>query len=139
MLNFLNKREKCFCAFCKNPRSIYTRKHIDIVSLVLILVVGLSFGYLHSSSPGILEVVFMSTMVIFGEVLFQLRWRVSIICKYCGFDPIIYKRDPNLAASKVKVRLEERKEDADAILGPPIILPRQSMSSKKGVLISRQV
>ena len=45
------------------------------------------------------------------EFFIQLRWRMSMTCPHCGFDPIIYKQDHEKAAAQVKRHLEKRKND----------------------------
>lgn len=49
-------------------------------------------------------------MTILGitEVLIQLRWRVSIACQKCGFDPVLYLRDPKKAATLVKQTMRSK-------------------------------
>ncbi len=43
-----------------------------------------------------------------GEVFTYLRWRMSMSCKYCGFDPVLYKSSPARAREKVKAFYESR-------------------------------
>lgn len=58
------------------------------------------------------------------EMFYQMRWRQSIKCKHCAFDPITYKKDPALMAQTVKDFLARRKEDPHYLLKPqPQIKP----------------
>lgn len=58
------------------------------------------------------------------ELFTRYRWRQSLKCKTCGFDPVIYKLNPEDAAKIVKSYLEKRKEDPRFLLKPqPQIKP----------------
>lgn len=92
-----------------------------------------------------------------AETFLQLRWRLTITCRECGFDPVQYLKDPQLAAAKVKAHLERRKEDPVNLFKKPLNLPGLSLQQKtdietrekealnlaqqkkKGKLISRQI
>lgn len=63
--------------------------------------------------------------LLLGELLLHFRWRLALICRQCGFDPLVYKKNPELAAVKVKTFLEKRKTDPRFLLAPAIQLPRQ--------------
>lgn len=58
-----------------------------------------------------------------AEVFLRFRWRLAIVCGHCGFDPVMYKRNPTLAAAKVKAQLELRKQSPRGILARPLDLP----------------
>ncbi|MCB0347826.1 MAG: hypothetical protein KDD37_03280, partial [Bdellovibrionales bacterium] len=50
------------------------------------------------------------------EVFSNIRWRVSIVCQYCGFDPVLYIKSPEMAAEKVKNFMLDRKNSANFLL-----------------------
>jgi len=41
-----------------------------------------------------------------------LRFRVSVICPHCHFDPVLYVKNPAQAESKVKVKLKKHQNSA---------------------------
>jgi hypothetical protein len=108
--------EKRFCGFCKCERNVYTKVHVAwtdvlgcaVLSTLLVLIIWQSFdprGFL-----------FFGLLLGIGEFLIQLRWRVSIACPYCGFDPVLYRRQPSRAAEQVKAHLDRRRADPNYIL-----------------------
>lgn len=58
------------------------------------------------------------------EIFLQVRWRFSVTCRFCGFDPVLYLKDINAAVAKVKRRLDERRADPRAMLAEPLRLPK---------------
>jgi hypothetical protein len=50
------------------------------------------------------------------EVLIQLRHRLNLTCQYCGFDPVLYKKDPESAAKMVKAHMDNIRKDPDFLL-----------------------
>lgn len=60
-----------------------------------------------------------------SEILLHFRWRLALNCRQCGFDPLIYQKNPERAAQKVKMYLQKRKSDPQFLLAPPIHLPKR--------------
>lgn len=91
-------------------------------------------------------IVFIVCMSI-SEVFVRIRWRLSLACNQCGFDPILYVRKPLEAADKVKKHLDRRKQDPKYLLAKPLNLPVLSQEQlklahakeKRGTLVSRQI
>jgi hypothetical protein len=82
-----------------------------------------TYGYFRGFDPrGIL--IFIGFMVV-TEIFLQVRWRLSLTCRFCGFDPILYSKDISAAVAKVQRRLDERKNDPSALLMAPLNLPKQ--------------
>ncbi len=143
------RREKnnCFCAFCKSPRRIYRKKNIGAVNLVAgaLASVVVMFALWQQFDPRVL-IVFVVCLA-FSEVFIKVRWRLSIPCSQCGFDPVLYLRNPGAAAEKVKLRLDARKQDPHYLLSKPLDLPKISASkakalhnkNEKGQLVSRRL
>lgn len=87
------------------------------------------------------------------ETFIQIRWRLSVSCKQCGFDPVLYVKEHDKAAEKVTAHLKKRRLDPKYLLARPLNLPTISPAKaealqnmlevktqgKKGVLVSRQV
>lgn len=90
-------------------------------------------------------VVFVVCLAI-SEVFVQIRWRLAVVCRTCGFDPILYVKDPEAASQKVKFQLDRRKEDPKYLLAKRLNLPTISaekskalQGKEKGKLVSRSV
>lgn len=93
-------------------------------------------------------IVFVVCLAI-GEVFVQIRWRMAVQCKHCGFDPVLYKKAPDVAAEKVKIHLQRRKKDPQFLLAPPLNLPARKTpveerapkptENTRGRLVSRQI
>ncbi len=154
---FFQNRKQVYCAFCKNPRMVYKKRHVGffdisssfLMAATLIAAVYQQFHYYFF----ILWVFFLCV----SELFIQIRWRINIVCKFCGFDPVLYLKNPLDCAQKVKLKLESRKEDPSYYLGsvsanlPKIsskrkkeledlektMYARKNSDSKKGVLISK--
>ena len=66
---------------------------------------------------------FVGTLLIIGELFSQTKWRTAMICRNCGFDPVVYVRSPEQAGLKIKAFLEKRKDSPEFLLRPPVVLP----------------
>lgn len=114
---------RCFCAFCRSERTIYRKRHISTFDVALsVLVSGLvSFIVWQDFDPRLVVFFILSCMV--SEIFVQFRWRMSIACPKCGFDPVLYRRKPELAAARVKAHYSERMNDPMSVFAPPPKLP----------------
>ena len=84
-----------------------------------------------------------------AEIFVQIRWRLTIVCRHCGFDPVLYVKDSARAVEKVKAHLAFRQNDTASLLMRPLNLPKvtrdrkdqidQAQAKEKGSLISRSV
>jgi len=84
-----------------------------------------------------------------AETFVKLRWRMTIACRRCGFDPVLYMKDTQLAVEKVKTHIEKRKLDPASWLAAPLALPkipreradliRKAEEGVKGSLLTRQI
>ncbi len=59
---------------------------------------------------------------------------MSVICQYCGFDPVLYKKNTEEAVAKVKFTLEERQKKPESILAKPLHLP--TISKERSLMIA---
>ncbi len=124
---FKKTNQKCFCAFCKNQRRVYRKKHIDWTNVLMsfvsstLLMVALWQGF----QPEI--ILFFVVLVVASEILIQVRWRMSLPCPHCGFDPLLYTRKPEEAARRVVNFIENQRETPQYWLkGDPLRqLPRR--------------
>lgn len=145
---FFKARRSCYCAFCKSPRQIYIKKRVSIVNLLASSLVSFVFiiAFFGEWDPRFF-IVFVAALAV-GEIFVQLRWRMSIVCNHCGFDPILYLKDIDAAVLKVQTRLDERKNDPNMLLVQPLNLPKVRKANiekivakdvNKGRILSKQV
>lgn len=104
-------KEKRFCAFCKNPVTIYRKKHISILDFLYCTVLSLlvSYSLWQKIDPKFL--IFLSLLVFCCEIFILFRWRIFVKCNHCGFDPILYKKYPEKMAPIVQKKMQERMTD----------------------------
>lgn len=108
-----NNSKKCFCAFCKHERRINTKRHITFnnVFLSLLSTVLLMFVFWQNIDPRAI-ILFVVSLCI-AEAFIIIRWRVTLSCPYCGFDPILYKRSPEKMVQKVTRIMSEQRGCSD--------------------------
>ena len=130
-----SSRAQCYCAFCRSPRKIYRKRNIGFLDIAASAVGSLTIMYavFQEFDPRVL-LLFVAFLAI-SETFVQVRWRLAIVCKYCGFDPVLYMRDTQKAAAKVKVRMDQRKNDPATLLAPPLQLPK--ISKEKAEMIEK--
>lgn len=139
-------RQNCYCAFCKTPRRIYRKKNISFLNVVASAMASIvvMFAIWQEYDPRVL-VVWVVCLGI-SEIFVKIRWRLSVVCRSCGFDPVMYLKDPDSAAKKVKEQLDLRKQDPKYLLAKPLNLPAipaakaKALETKgKGQLVSRSI
>lgn len=104
-------RDQRFCAFCKSPRKLYVKKHVDLTNVVGVILVTMAVTYAAYGGPDPRGVFLFGIMIASGEIFIYLRWRNSIVCRMCGFDPVIYKRSPERASALVNQFFKEQAEN----------------------------
>lgn len=88
--------------------------------LTMIASIFLMFGLWQAFDPRV--IIFFIVGLSLAELFVQLRWRLSLTCPHCGFDPMLYLRKPDAAAEKVKLFYEKRTRDPDFYLsGSPLL------------------
>lgn len=149
-------RKNCFCAFCRSPRRIYKKRNIGVLNIVYAALASLVVMYAFWQDFDPRGLIIFSVLLAMTETFIQFRWRLSIPCRQCGFDPVLYIKDPTRAADKVTLHLQKRREDPRYLMTKPLNLPTISKekslalqgksdggktgtgASKKGKLVSRQ-
>lgn len=117
-------KEKVFCTFCQLPQKVYKNKHVHPLELIGLAGVGAITTYLIWQDFHWTGVFLFASLALLSETIHQTRWRQSVKCKGCGFDAILYKKNPQSAAEEVKAFLEMRKQDPRYLLKPqPRIKP----------------
>ena len=143
----LKQKHNCYCAFCRTPRRIYKKRSIGFLNIFYAVISSLIVMYVYwgAFDPRVLMIV--AVFLAITEIFIQIRWRLSVSCKQCGFDPVLYVKEPEKAAQKVSAHLQKRREDPKYLLAKPLNLPTitpakaEALQSKgkKGSLVSRQV
>jgi hypothetical protein len=113
----------CFCAFCRSERSVYRKRHVSSTDVLWGFLAStlLSFIVWQDFDPRL--AIFFAFAVALSELFVVFRWRLSIACPKCGFDPVLYKKNPELAAQRVKAYYSARAEDPLSVFAPPPKLP----------------
>jgi hypothetical protein len=106
----------CYCAFCRAPRQVYAKKHIGLFNFLAAAAAAVCLSYLiwQKADPRLL--VFFVLISGFTETFIYLRWRSSIVCGSCGFDPVIYKSSPEKAKAAVQKFYLEKIADPRFLL-----------------------
>lgn len=135
-LQSLSNRKSCYCAFCKAPRKVYKKRNLSLVMVIGLVLLGIVVTYALYHTLDSRGLLFIGVFLLVGEVFSQLRWRASMICRNCGFDPVLYVKEPKAAGLKIKAFLEMRKDSPEHLLRPPVYLPK---AKKKGENLSLKV
>lgn len=122
MMHFLETRKKIYCAFCKNPRKVYTKKKASLFDKALFALLAAFLMLIIWDGLDPRGIFFFLVFWFSAEVFFLLRWRSSLVCRHCGFDPQIYLASPERAVVLVKEKLQKRKLDPEALLKPTLKL-----------------
>ncbi len=128
----------CYCAFCRNPRLVYRKQSISFVNILQALGVALALSYIlwgRLSPKGI--PIFVMTLILL-EIAIVIRARVESTCPHCGFDPVLYVRNRELACEKVKRYIALRQNDPEVWLAhrPPLRFPkRKKKHSTKEIVV----
>ena len=138
--------QKVFCAFCRLERKVCTKKHIGWTNVLLSFFVSIAVMFVVWQKIEPKAVLIFAISLMISEVFVQLRWRLSLPCPHCHFDPALYKRNPEQASQNVKRRLEALKDSGDHLLkanNPFQNLPKRpledSPKTKTSSLLSRRV
>lgn len=141
-----NSRHNCYCAFCKSPRRIARKKNISFSNIIASLMASVVFMFALWQRFDPRAIIVFVVCVALAEVFVKLRWRLSVPCRQCGFDPILYKKDHAEALKRVQAQLGRRREDPKYLLAKPLQLPTispeksQALQERaKGRLVSRSV
>lgn len=137
-----SKRQDCFCAYCKNKRKVYTSKHLDASAVAGFVLLSVIFSYLVWQGLDASSLMILGILMVVGEMFSRLRWRQAINCIHCGFDPILYKQSPELAANKIREFIAEKSQKPEYLLRPQVKPPIKEMpkepTAKRGENLSLQ-
>lgn len=122
----LSQRKSCFCAFCKVERKVYAHKHLAIFDMLGLVGLGIVITYTIFKTLDPRGLLFVGLLLVIGEAFSQVKWRTAMVCRNCGFDPVVYVRNPEQAGLKIKAFLEKRPESPEHLLRPPIPRPKKT-------------
>lgn len=108
--------EKAFCAFCKLERKVCRKKHVTWTNVVTAFLTSVCLMFLFWGGFEPKVIILLATTTIIAEVFVHLRWRLSLSCPHCQFDPLLYKRNPQLASQQVKAHLDFVKTSGQHLL-----------------------
>jgi len=123
MASFFSRRPNTYCAFCKTPRRIPTKKRVGFYNFVMSMLFGAVMTFIVFQEFDPRGILFVILGLVVSEYFIQMRWRMSIMCKSCGFDPVVYLKNPTMAAEKVKSFMDMKKQDSQYLLARPLNLP----------------
>lgn len=127
MWPFSRLREECFCAYCKTKRRVYAKKHVTLTNVLSAAIFALLGTYAYSGNPDPIGIMVFCIFILGAEVFIYLRWRMSIVCSLCGFDPILYKRSPAKASARVGEFFKEQVDNPEFWLSRSPLLKHQKM------------
>lgn len=72
--------------------------------------------------------------LVIAEIGIRLTVRADIICKKCGFDPVLYKKSPNLAKAKVQEFFKKNIMDPDVpLIDSPLVEIRRKIKAQEKI------
>ncbi len=128
---FSRLHTRCFCAFCKAERRIYTKKHVGLTNVLAAVLLSSAVTFVYWGELDPRGLMLFGLMILGSEVLIYLRWRTSLVCSLCGFDPLIYKRSPAEAAERVRAFYKTSSEDPNFLLSRSPLVERQRQQRRR--------
>ncbi|WP_148284967.1 hypothetical protein [Pseudobdellovibrio exovorus] len=102
---------------------MYVNKHLGLMDVLGLVLLGITLTYAIFKGLDPRGLLIVGLLLIVAETFAQTRWRTSMICRNCGFDPVVYVRSPEQAGLKIKAFLDRRSESPEHLLRPPVVLP----------------
>lgn len=123
-------RRSCYCAFCKTQRKVYKSKNLSIFEVLALIFLSVLITHVVYKSFDPRGLAIVGLFLLVGEIFTQVKWRASMTCQNCGFDPVLYVKDQEQAGLKIKAFLEKRADSPAHLLRPAIKLPTQRAPAK---------
>ena len=115
-------RDQRLCAFCGTRHIVYLKRHLNYRDLFVASFLSVILTWVIWQSLAPTGSIFFFAFIAFAEIFVQMRHRLSLICRECGFDPVLYLRDRERCVEKVKQTLSLRRQTPSALL-KPLALP----------------
>ena len=142
---FFKSSEPRLCSFCKLSHRVYLKRDLSIFDAFVFLMVSALFSVAIWRGPDLRSLLIFFGLSFVLQMFYRVRYRNSLKCPHCGFDPWVYRKDPKTAAAQVRAFLENRKENPAFLLKPqpliePIYLPADQIKAlqESGELPSSQ-
>jgi hypothetical protein len=131
----MKSSRQIYCAFCGTKRSVYNKKHITFGNGIETLVLSLLLMLLLFEGIDFRVIMIWVVFLTISEILIQFRWRLSVNCGKCGFDPILYKQSPEKASALVKNHID-RARLSPSLLTSTDVLKKIPYKTSKGNVIN---
>jgi hypothetical protein len=126
---------------------VYRKKSISFMNLLASLAAAGVFMMLMWQQWDPRSIIAFVMCLAISEAFVKIRWRLSMVCRQCGFDPVLYLKDVDAACLKVQEHMDRRRQDPKYLLSKPLNLPAITAKKanalqnkdKKGSLVSRSV
>lgn len=115
---YFKASEKVICSFCKLGRRIYRKKEVSLFDVLILFVITGLLAFAIWDGPDLRSMLIFSALAFALQIFLRVRYRESVKCPHCGFDALLYKRNPEQAASKVNAFMARRKDNPQFLLKP---------------------
>lgn len=115
-MSLFTTSHKVVCVFCKLSRRVYKKREVSIFDISVLLFVTALFAFLVWGGPDLRSLILFMTLAFTLQVFVRMRWRESVKCPHCGFDPVLYKGNASQAAIKVKDFMDSRRGNPKYLL-----------------------
>lgn len=136
MWPFSRPRKSCYCAFCKAPRRVYTKKHVGLTNVLLAVAFAMTSSFALWASLDPRSLLLCGFYLVGADIFIYLRWRLTIVCRMCGFDPVLYKRSPEKARKRVREFFDEQVQNPEFWLtkSPLLAIQKRIRENEKKAL-----
>lgn len=128
-------KNKAFCAFCKLNVNVYKSKDLGIFDIAVVFATVTLSAFQWFSDLKLIAIIFFPVIIFFMQFFIRMRWRESLKCTHCGFDPVKYKKNPSESARAVKEFLQMRNDDPRYLLRsvPQLPVLKKTEEDKKAL------
>jgi hypothetical protein len=121
----------CHCAFCHKPRKVFVKRHMTWTDVVIFAVMAMTLSGLVWQRLDPRAIFLFVGLLVIGESVIQVRWRLGLACSGCGFDPLLYARRPDAARARVRRFYERRSQQPDFLLTAHSLIETQRRYQKR--------
>jgi hypothetical protein len=95
---------------------------VGLVNILQAFGIALASSYIFWREVNPKAFIIFVVVLMVSESLIIFRRRMEMECPHCGFDPVLYVKNPEAACLKVKSKIELRQSDPDVWLArrPPL-------------------
>lgn len=128
------KKAFCYCAHCRSPRHVIIKQHVSWINVLQAFSISalLSYAFWESLHP--LSAIFALSFLVLMEIGVRMRRRAELVCRKCGFDPVLYKKSPELAKLKVQEFFKKNIMDPDIpMIDSPLVELRRRIKKQEKI------